>query len=74
MNVLGTAGGGGPSNTIVCYLQGPKVRVWLRFVLLCRLWLWLFRVRGGFVCRFRWFEFVVNLVSPRERGFVLLAL
>ena len=27
---------------------------WLWFGLSCRLWLWLFRVHGGFVCPFRW--------------------
>ena len=30
------------------------------FGLLCRLWLWLFRVRGGFVCPFRRFAFGVG--------------
>ena len=34
------------------------------FGLLLRLWLWLFRVRGGFVCPLRWFAFGVGFGRP----------
>ena len=38
----------------------PRTWGWLWFGLLCRLWLWLFCVRGGFVCPFRLFAFGVG--------------
>ena len=42
---------------------------WLWFGLLRRLCLWLFRVRGGFVCRFCWFAFGVGFGLPVWRWF-----
>ena len=63
------AGGRPPVNTTECFLQGPRVWGWLWFGLLCRLWLWLFRVCGGFVCPFRRFAFCVG--RPARRRFRL---
>ena len=43
----------GPSViTIERFLNGPRAWGLLWFGLLCRMWLWLFRVCGGFVCPF----------------------
>ena len=38
-----------PVNISECFLRGPRASGWLCFGLLCRLWPWFFRVRGGFV-------------------------
>ena len=74
-----TRGRGGipPFNTTECFLKGPGAWGWLLFGLLCRLWLWPFRVCGGFVCSCRcspsgvgrsaclWFRFSSMLIVLR---------
>ena len=63
------AGGGPPSQYYRVPLQGPRAWDWLRYGLLCRLWLWLFRARGGLVCPLRWFAFGVGFGRPAWRWF-----
>ena len=70
--LTGTHGRAGPPvDTIECFLQQPRAWGWLRFGLLRRLWLWLFRVRGGFVCPFCWFASAVGFGRPALRWFRL---
>ena len=65
------AGGRGPLNTIERSLQGLRDGGWLSLGILRRLWLQLFRVRGGFACPFRWFAFGVAFGRPKRRRFRL---